>query len=101
MGQDVSPSTIQRLERFTFLTRATVAGKVRRPFLVQGVSVDEMWAESYDPDAVEILEKQIDVNVSRIRRSPSSTTWTAASPRPLSFASAPHLSVVSGAIETS
>ncbi len=60
---DVAPATLQNLDRFTFVIRPTIAGKIRRPFLVHGVSVDDAWADVYDPEGVEVLEKTIDENI--------------------------------------
>jgi hypothetical protein len=59
-GGAVEPVTIERLERYTYLTSVTLGRDVTRPFLVRGFEVSELWAEHYHPEAVAAMEEIID-----------------------------------------
>jgi len=59
-GKAVSATTIERLERFTYLTSVTLGTQVTRPFLVRGFEVSKLWAEHYNPEGVVDMERVID-----------------------------------------
>jgi hypothetical protein len=59
-GGDVAPSTITRLTRYSFVTSVTMAREISRPFLVHGVSVNEMWRDCHHPEKLAELEAIID-----------------------------------------
>lgn len=55
-GGAVEPSTIERLERFTYVASVTLGREISRPFLVRGLEVSDLWAEHYDPSGVEAMD---------------------------------------------
>lgn len=61
----VDPRTITRLPRYHFLASATLGGEVTPPFLVRGLTVEEVWGDVARPDAVAEMRATIDRTMSR------------------------------------
>jgi hypothetical protein len=64
-GGAIEPATIERLERYTYLTSVTLGREVTRPFLVRGFEVSELWAEHYHPERLPAMEEVIDARQGR------------------------------------
>jgi hypothetical protein len=60
----VTPETITRLEKYTFLASVTLNGEVVPPFLVRGHEVSELFDAAGD-EASAAMEEAIDANVGR------------------------------------
>lgn len=56
----IEPETIPRLERYTFLASATLRGQASPPFLVHGVSADDLHPPSEDAGRLAALAEAID-----------------------------------------
>lgn len=56
----IEPETIPRLERYTFLASATLRGQASPPFLVHGVSADDLHPPSEDAGRLAALAAAID-----------------------------------------
>jgi hypothetical protein len=64
-GGEVAPKTVSALAKYTYLTSVTLGRDVTPPFLVRGVSVDEMWAHCHQPDGVGDLDAAVDRTAGR------------------------------------
>jgi len=56
---------VVRLEKYTYVASTTIAGHIELPFLVRGMSVEEMWADVHHPERVEQLTATIDETCGR------------------------------------
>ena len=61
----VDPRTITRLPRYHFLASATLEGEVTPPFLVRGLTVEEVWGDVARPQAVPEMRETIDRTMAR------------------------------------
>jgi hypothetical protein len=61
----VDPRTITRLKRYHFLASATLGGEVTPPFLVRGLTVEEVWGDVARPDQVAEMRRTIDRTMQR------------------------------------
>ena len=61
----VDPRTITRLPRYHFLASATLGGEVTPPFLVRGLTVEEVWGDVALPEAVPEMRRTIDRTMQR------------------------------------
>lgn len=70
-GGAVLPQALGRLEKYTYLASVTLGPRITPPFLVRGVSVEELWGAIAKPDRLPDLEAAITRN---LRRRPIGTT---------------------------
>jgi hypothetical protein len=61
----IEPETIPQLERYTFLASATLRGQASQPFLVHGVSADDLHPPAEDPEQLTALAEAIDRSTAR------------------------------------
>jgi hypothetical protein len=66
-GGAVSPATITKLARYTYLASVTLGQTVTPPFLVHGTPVDELFAHAHAPDRLGELDAAVDANSGRRR----------------------------------
>jgi hypothetical protein len=59
-GSDPPASAITGLPRWTFIAQVTHEGKLTRPFMFSGLSVEEQFAEAYHPEALPEAQATID-----------------------------------------
>lgn len=59
-GGDPPPIAITGLPRWTFIAQVTHEGKLTRPFMFSGQSVEEQFADAYHPDALVDVQRTID-----------------------------------------
>ena len=65
-GGDPGPDAITHLPRRTFLTQATHHGELTTPFLIQTVSVPELYPDAYHPDHAQAAQPLIDEASGRV-----------------------------------
>jgi hypothetical protein len=70
-GGAVAPQALGRLEKYTYLASVTLGPRVTPPFLVRGVSVEELWGGVAEPERLPDLEDAITGN---LRRRPIAST---------------------------
>jgi hypothetical protein len=61
----LDPDVVTQLAKYTYLTSVTLGDDITRPFLVRGVSVDELHPDLRRPDDVPALEREIDERINR------------------------------------
>jgi hypothetical protein len=59
-AETIDPAVITRLHRYTFLASVTLNGRASAPFLLEGVSADELHEPEQDPAALGALDEAID-----------------------------------------
>ncbi len=59
-GDQVKPSVITGLERYTYLASVTLNRRERPPFLVHGLPVEQLLPDAAHPDQLEQLERELD-----------------------------------------
>lgn len=65
LGGAIAPEVIAHLERYTAITEVTLDGRIRQPFLVRGVPVEELFPDGFGPDDLPALEAAIDRRTAR------------------------------------
>jgi hypothetical protein len=61
----VAPEVITKLERYTSIASITLAGEITKPFLVHGLSVEDLFPGQRNDAGVEALDEAIDRNTGR------------------------------------
>ncbi|MFJ5035645.1 ATP/GTP-binding protein [Streptomyces sp. NPDC088560] len=61
----IDPATIQQIDRYSYIQSVQLHGKRTTPFRVEGVAVDDVFADYRNPEGLEALDKAIDANVQR------------------------------------
>lgn len=64
-GNVVAPKTITAIAKYSYLASVTLGQQVTTPFLVRGITVDELWADHHHPDRVADLDAAIDATTRR------------------------------------
>lgn len=65
-GGQPGPDAITHLPRRTFLTQVTHQGELSQPFLIQTVSVPELYPDAYRPDHITVAQPLIDTASGRV-----------------------------------
>lgn len=65
-GEDVKPTVLTRMPRYHFLASVTHEGSLTRPFLVRGLSVEQLWGPPGARDDLAALDAAVDVNMRRL-----------------------------------
>jgi len=71
LGGELDAETIGRLARFHSLASVTLDGEISRPFRLSGVPVEELFPDDCHPEAVSLLDAEIDRS---LRRAPVAET---------------------------
>ncbi len=65
-GNQPGPDAITHLPRHTFLTQVTHHGELSQPFLIQTVSVPDLYPDAYHPDHIAAAQPLIDTASGRV-----------------------------------